>query len=259
MEEKEIWKPVVGYEGYYEVSSFGNIRSIDREVLYSNGIKHHYNGKILTKMNIRGYDRVILSRDNKFKHPQIHRLVAQAFIPNPKNLPQVNHKNEDKGDNRVDNLEWCTSEYNINYGKRKSNFSRTIRDRGQCVSIIQLSLKGDILAEYESLSDIPNEIYNRKNIYQCCKNERLSSKGFLWVFKKDKKNIKLVVQKYIKHKRKTPSYIPIVVYKTDGTLLCKIDSISKAKKQLHMGDKAIRECCNGTRTSYKNLIIKYAE
>ena len=112
----EEWRPIEGYEGLYEVSNTGLIRSLDRFVGNRNRIK----GKILS-INIKkgGYCSVVLSKYGKMKGYQVHRLVAQAFIPNPDNLPQVNHIDEDKSNNCVDNLEWCTAKYNINYGTRQ--------------------------------------------------------------------------------------------------------------------------------------------
>ena len=112
---EEIWRSVIGYEGLYEVSNTGLIRSLDRFVGNRNRIK----GKILS-INIKknGYCSVALFKYGKMKRYLVHRLVAQAFLPNPDNLPMVNHKNEDKSDNRVDNLEWCTAKYNLNYGTR---------------------------------------------------------------------------------------------------------------------------------------------
>lgn len=117
---EEIWKPVLGYEGLYEVSNLGRVRSVDRSVTYNNGQIHLHKGKLLSpgKTNKLGYLQVALCKNGSIKHKLVYRLVAEVFIPNPDNLPQVNHKDENPLNNCVDNLEWCTSEYNINYGTR---------------------------------------------------------------------------------------------------------------------------------------------
>lgn len=113
----EIWKPIVGYEGHYEVSNLGNVRSLDKSVCSKNGSKAIKKGKIRSlKITKYGYKEVNLSKGNEVKSKRVNRLVAEAFLPNPNNLPCVNHKNEDKLDNRVENLEWCDVQYNTRYG-----------------------------------------------------------------------------------------------------------------------------------------------
>ena len=106
----ELWKPIAGYEGLYEVSSLGNIASLN------------YAGKKGIRKNMvpgadkDGYLQVALSKNGKVVWRKVHRLVAKAFIDNPDNLPQINHKDENVKNNTVDNLEWCTGKYNVNYG-----------------------------------------------------------------------------------------------------------------------------------------------
>ena len=103
----EEWRAVPGYEGLYEVSNIGNVRNVRRNKLLR-----------LQKTN-NGYIRVVLSKNGIKTAFQVHRIAAQAFIPNPDNLPQINHKDEDKTNNNVTNLEWCDAKYNNNYGSRK--------------------------------------------------------------------------------------------------------------------------------------------
>lgn len=111
----EIWKDVPGYEGFYSVSNFGRVKQL----------KDNRFGKFIDCDKIKkltpdkdGYLRTSLTKDKKEKKFMVHRLVAMTFIPNPYNYPQVNHKDEVKNNNCVDNLEWCTEEYNANYGTR---------------------------------------------------------------------------------------------------------------------------------------------
>lgn len=116
----EEWRPIEGYEGIYEVSSYGRVRSLDRYVRCKSKSYRLKKGSILSPAKDKnGYLKVVLSCNRKCNTINVHRLVAQAFIPNPDNLPEVNHKDEDKTNNSVDNLEWCNHSYNINYGTRK--------------------------------------------------------------------------------------------------------------------------------------------
>lgn len=123
MSEQEIWKDVIGYEGQYQVSNKGNVRSLDR----IDNIGRKQRGRTLKPSNNKdGYLHVGLSKNGTSKHKLIHRLVAEAFIPNPNNYPEINHIDEDKVNNNVKNIEWCTREYNLNFGTaRKRGSSKT--------------------------------------------------------------------------------------------------------------------------------------
>ena len=117
---KEIWKPIKGYEGLYEVSNLGRVKSLERICKGGHNSIRVVKEKILKQCYCgrdRDYLNVKLCKNSKSKTIQVHRLVATTFIPNPLNLPQVNHKKEfEKWNNSVDNLEWCTAKYNCNYG-----------------------------------------------------------------------------------------------------------------------------------------------
>lgn len=123
----EEWRQIPGYEGLYEVSSFGRVRSVDRYVKSSYGAYRLHKGKVLSP-GIRpdGY-LVVCLLERMFR---VHRLVAETFIPNPLGLPQVNHKDEDKSNNRVENLEWCDARYNTTYGDAKKKMIETKRRTG---------------------------------------------------------------------------------------------------------------------------------
>lgn len=112
----EIWKPVAGYEGIYEVSSLGRVRSLDREVANRWGTTRSVPGTIRTiAVKREGYCFVNLFRKQRAKPMYVHRLVAIAFLPNPDRLPQVNHIDGDKANNRADNLEWCNASHNCQH------------------------------------------------------------------------------------------------------------------------------------------------
>ena len=126
--KRGIWKPVINYEGYYEVSSKGGVRSIKRTIPYSDGRpSRNLSVKVISQtFDKDGYKLVRLYKDGNGVTFKVHRLVAQAFIPNPRNLPEVNHKNEVKDDNGVENLEWCTRKDNMNYGNRGKKASESL-------------------------------------------------------------------------------------------------------------------------------------
>lgn len=116
----EKWKDVVGYEGMYQVSNFGNIKSLNRISLNNRSLK----GRLLSQRTDKdGYKIVTLFKNGVRVDMKVHRCVASAFISNPCNYPEVNHKDESKANNNVSNLEWCTSKYNANYGTRSKKIS----------------------------------------------------------------------------------------------------------------------------------------
>jgi hypothetical protein len=111
----EVWKPVVGYDGLYEVSNFGNVKACAKPKLHRGHVQHTPE-RLLKPAIIRGYCSVKLVKCGVYKNHYVHRLVAEAFIDNPNNLSEINHIDEIKSNNRVDNLEWCDRNYNVNYG-----------------------------------------------------------------------------------------------------------------------------------------------
>lgn len=142
---KEIYKPVTikGFEGLYEVSNIGQVRNIRT-------------GRILKQKigsGSNGYCRVGLHKDGVQKWFSVHRLVALAFIPNPNNLPEVNHKDECKTNNRIDNLEWCTGKYNKNYGTRNQRIAKAI-SKALSKAVEQLDENGLVVATYPSTNEI---------------------------------------------------------------------------------------------------------
>lgn len=116
---EEIWKDVVNGHGVYEVSNLGNIRAKTREIWHFNNgsyIKRVYKGKPISKVNVGGgYKAICIHWKGTRRMEKVHRMVAEAFLPNPQNLPQVNHKDGDKTNNCVDNLEWCTAQQNVKH------------------------------------------------------------------------------------------------------------------------------------------------
>ena len=185
MIEKEEWRPVVGYEGLYEVSNTGQVRSLDKY----DSLGVFWIGKLLSKLKVGGYFMVKLRKDGIQKMCLIHRLVAQSFIPNPLNLPQVNHKDEDKTNNMVDNLEWCDAKYNMNYGtinRRRGESLGYGKDNPYSIPIIQYDKNGEFIKEWDSTMDVERELHiQHSNITKCCKKQLhfKTAGGFIWRYK----------------------------------------------------------------------------
>lgn len=177
--KKEYWKPVVGYEGLYEVSNWGRVKGLDRWVKSRWGSIRICKGRIMKSYtNKSGYLYVVLCKNNKHKTYKIHRLVAEAFLPNPDNLPQVNHRDENKLNNNAENLEWCSAKYNTNFGtaiKRRSLKKKK--------SVLQYTLDGEFVREWESVAECSRNGFSSGNICMCCRGERKTHKGFIWRYK----------------------------------------------------------------------------
>lgn len=167
---EEIWLPIKGFEGQYEVSSFGRVRSLN--------YKHTGQVRVLSQTKDKfGYLQISLYKNGKEKRYLVHRLVAAAFIPNWFDDPQVNHIDEDKTNNNVYNLEWCDSRYNLTYGSRKiSNIKKSKK-------ILQLTKTGELVREWPSTMEAGRNGYNKGNIYLCCIGKRQYCKGYIWRYK----------------------------------------------------------------------------
>ena len=174
----EIWKDINGYEGLYMVSNFGRVKSLSRTVEYYNG-RHYYESKILKPtVGNHGYYNVSLCKDKKWKHHLVHRLVAEAFLPNPNGYKQVNHKDENKLNNHVDNLEWCTQQYNLAYGTGKK---RMIEKHYHI--LLQYSLDGVFVKQWNSAREAERSFGNGKgHISRCCNGKEKQAYGYIWKY-----------------------------------------------------------------------------
>ena len=150
-ESGEVWKDIEGFEGLYQVSNHGRIKSI-RDTIYNHRTKSTmtiYREKILKPYkDTKGYLLVDLRKNGKRNTRKVHIIVAKTFIPNPDHLPQVNHKDENKQNPNADNLEWCTNQYNTTYGTAKQRMAEKMKKK-----VIQIDANGDVVDEWESIEE----------------------------------------------------------------------------------------------------------
>lgn len=179
---QEIWKDIDGYEGRYQISNLGNVKSLN----YGG---RGYARNLVPKINNYGRLWVELMKDGKKRQFLIHRLVGMAFIPNPDNLPQINHKDENPKNNRVDNLEWCTGLYNVHYYlERHPNVARerktpSRRNRRLNIRINQIDSDGNIVKVWDDVRTATVATgYNQWSITQCCDGVRHTAYGFKWQY-----------------------------------------------------------------------------
>lgn len=177
---EEIFKDILGFEGLYQVSNWGNVRSFSRERLGRGGCIRVCPGRILQhKINNRGYHQIDLFDSGGKSHRfLVHRLVAEAFLENPKNLPQINHIDNNPNNNHVDNLEWCDN-YENNLWKKvtSSNKEKTAK------SVLQYSLGGELIKEWDSAKSTESKGFDHSAVSKCCRGKLKSHKGFIWKFK----------------------------------------------------------------------------
>ena len=170
------WKPVVGYEGLYEVSNTGIVKSLDR----MKNRKHTIERDLKPSTNKR-YKEVKLYKNGTKRSIKVHRIVAQAFVPNPYGKPQVNHIDGNKDNNNADNLEWCTQAENNRHA-----IDNKLQDPNKMIEatrkkVVQLSLQGDVVKVWASLTQAATSLgLQVANISHCCKGRIKQTGGYKW-------------------------------------------------------------------------------
>lgn len=165
----EIWKPIKNFEDLYEISNLGRVKSLPRSTTNGCIIKTH-----LTK----GYETTHICKNGKHYDVKIHRLVAEAFIDNPNNLPEVNHKDENKLNNAVDNLEWCNSSYNRNYGTRLERIAAKVKKE-----ISQYDKSGNLIKKFSSSIEVEQETgFLSSGIRHALSSKTNFAYGYIWKY-----------------------------------------------------------------------------
>lgn len=184
---KEVWKDIPNYEGYYQVSNLGNVKSLKKWC----GNKYISKWKNEEK-NIRqathyhGYKYVYLSKNKERKKKYVHRLVAETFIPNPNNLKEINHIDGNKQNNSINNLEWCTRKENVIHSyKNKLLIAKRGKDNKNSKAVTQYDIKGNIIKEWYCIKDVTRELGIADiSISRCCRNKQKTAGNYIWKYKK---------------------------------------------------------------------------
>ena len=268
--EKEIWKKVNGYEDYYEVSNTGKVRSISREIKRSNKGNYYQEGKVLTlSQNRKGYYIANLWINGKGKKHFIHRLVADAFIDNPNNYPVINHKDENPQNNNVENLEWCTYSYNVNYGIANKRRIKTISK-----PIYQLDKDSkEIIKIWTNANEVANH-YNcsKGKIFGWCQ-DYAEAEGCIWCYAdnyesgfkgkvrrayrvKPKPTEEDIIRRGIKRKNRNRPICKISM--DDFTIIKRYDNINEAKDDGNDYNK-LYACLSKQTKKYNNFFWCYAD
>lgn len=215
---EEEWREIKGFNGEYWVSSNGRVKNINTNRIFSG----RYDGA--------GYKAVTL----KGKDYNVHRLVALAFLDNPNKLPHINHIDEDKTNNNVENLEWCSISDNVKHSIYK-----------QCCKVKQITKDGELVKVWDSFYQINRELgYARQPIIKVCKGKQQYSYGFRWEYCDP--NSQRVVNR------------PVIVYK-GSELIGKYASATKVSEALGLRFRSVSDCLKGRKATYKGYTFKYAE
>jgi hypothetical protein len=186
--EKEIWKDIPNYEGLYQVSSVGRVKSVSRTVY---GKRVQFLKERIMKPTLDANDYyyyVKLRKDGRYKKFYVHRLVCIAFVPNPNNHPCIDHINDDQTDNRACNLQWCTHKFNNS--KEHHCLAESLSQRGKILTsirkpIVQLSTNGDLIQIFPSMTDADLKGFQHSAIHRVIHNKLKTHRGFKWMYLSD--------------------------------------------------------------------------
>lgn len=232
--DAEEWRDVKGYENLYQVNRKGEVRSCH------NG----YWKKLSAGIAKRGYRHFLLHKEGGRKNVRGCRLVAEAFIPNPNNLPFVNHKDENPTNDRVENLEWCTHKYNINYGTTKVRISQ---NNGKNRLVCMFNVDGAFIREFYNINEAAKYINGRHTcIARCCCNKVFCYKGYIWRYKEDVDSIADAIRQYKKSKTTNKK----IEVKIKGQIKI-FNSMSQASKELGISRDTLRKYNNLGEISWK--------
>lgn len=250
----EIWRKIDICDNY-SVSNYGRIKSHERMIKSKGNSKRLLKECILRVRMYFGYTKVSLSIKNKKMLVSVHRIVATAFIANPKNFPVVNHKNEIRHDNRAINLEWCTQKYNVNYGTGRSRYSMTIIERyGK--PICQYNKDGTIFAHHTSITTAARQTgFVSSQIWRALVGKSITYKGYVWRYEGEPFDKYRLKRDYSQEHH--PHGKAIVKYSLSGELLKVYDGGSREVEKDYPSISGIRGCLYGKNKTAYGYIWRY--
>lgn len=222
-EDEEIWKEIQGFEGLYAVSNRGRVMNLE-------------SGKVLKpQVNNNGYERVCLVKNKKRKKCYIHKLVANAFIENPNNLVQVNHIDENKRNNNVNNLNWMTASQNTIYSSHKRS-----------CKVNQLTLDGQFIKEWKSFNEIERETgFNKGSINMCCKGRKKKAYDFKW--------------EYVDGLHQQKNNRPVIALSEEDEFIAQFRNVPEASRCLGIITRLIYYALKGVYKTTHGFKFKYAD
>lgn len=245
----EKWENISGFDGDYQISNFGRVKSTNRIVIYMGKnqtgaefkVQRIFPERILKTYIRGGYEHVNLKRKSKSYNYSIHRLVATYFLQNPNNYSIINHKDENKLNNKFDNLEWCDSKYNANYGTRNDRIARKLKDNPNFyIPVLCYDLNNNFIKKYDSAEQAAKEIgISGSGITACCRLYfgRTSAGGYKWKYEHSCINIDEI--NYVSQKK------CVHQFSDDGVFIATYDSISSAatalNKDVHNFAKSVKK------------------
>lgn len=252
--QKEIWKDIIGYEGLYMVSNFGRVKRLETTVEYrprsQGGVRVDY----LPEMIIQPFEgkfknykcwRIRLRKDGEQKNYQVHRLVAEAFIPNPDNKPWINHLDSNSKNNIWTNLEWCTPKENSQHASKKGRFGNKTD-----MEISQYDSKGNWIKDFKNQIEASEVTKIDKNsISLCVSGTYKQTKGYIFIKKGED-----ISKRTSKRKKGIP--MPILQFDLNNNLICEYDSISEAVRSTNLTQYKIINAIE-RQTTKTNYIWKY--
>lgn len=240
--EGEIWKDIPNYEGY-KISNYSRIKSFKQDPV-----------RILRQRKSRGYYSVTLIQGKHKVNKGVHRLMAETFIPNPYNLPQVNHRDENKSHNLIDNLEWCTNSYNMNYGTRNARAGIGI-SYANSIRIAQYSLEGKYITSYRGLNEA---IRILGKIISCprhgYKNQFWSSQGYMWRQHEEGVDMTKDIPPFVKI---DGCRFGVEQYSLNGKYIATFATLKHASKYTGVKRASMKSCCIGNLSHAGGFLWKY--